>query len=131
MRPVQGTAEDLVITQAFALIKTWLDRVDVPAVKTMFWAGYQSQHDEKLEPCPNHLACPSKAMMVEFVELHGAKLAYRVQGSEGAPLLITLHGGRGLGTSPCPLLNTFTICSAFRRLCESYSGLKGDELPIY
>lgn len=36
--------------------------------------------------------------MVDFVELNGAKLAYRIHGPEDAPLMITLHGGRGLGT---------------------------------
>ncbi|KAI3393174.1 hypothetical protein diail_4662 [Diaporthe ilicicola] len=33
--------------------------------------------------------------MVEFVNINGARLAYRVAGPEDAPLMITLHGGRG------------------------------------
>ncbi|KAH9886365.1 Alpha/Beta hydrolase protein [Xylariomycetidae sp. FL2044] len=35
--------------------------------------------------------------MVEFVDIHGARLAYRICGAENAPLIITLHGGRGFG----------------------------------
>ncbi|KAI8164594.1 hypothetical protein K4K49_012288 [Colletotrichum sp. SAR 10_70] len=35
--------------------------------------------------------------MVEFVDINGARLAYRVAGPEDAPLMITLHGGRGMG----------------------------------
>ncbi|KAF6812584.1 proline iminopeptidase [Colletotrichum musicola] len=35
--------------------------------------------------------------MVEFVNINGAKLAYRLAGPEDAPLMITLHGGRGMG----------------------------------
>ncbi|KAI1851029.1 hypothetical protein JX265_004561 [Neoarthrinium moseri] len=35
--------------------------------------------------------------MVDFVEVNNARLAYRIAGSENAPLMITLHGGRGFG----------------------------------
>ncbi|KAI0484555.1 Alpha/Beta hydrolase protein [Xylariaceae sp. FL0804] len=35
--------------------------------------------------------------MVDFVDVNGARLAYRVSGPEDAPLFITLHGGRGFG----------------------------------
>ncbi|KAI8305325.1 Proline iminopeptidase [Colletotrichum sp. SAR11_59] len=35
--------------------------------------------------------------MVDFVDINGARLAYRVAGPEDAPLMITLHGGRGMG----------------------------------
>ncbi|KAL1864995.1 hypothetical protein Daus18300_007342 [Diaporthe australafricana] len=35
--------------------------------------------------------------MVEFVNINGARLAYRIAGPEDAPLMITLHGGRGFG----------------------------------
>ncbi|KAI1343702.1 Alpha/Beta hydrolase protein [Xylariaceae sp. FL0016] len=35
--------------------------------------------------------------MVEHVEINGAQLAYRLIGPDRAPLLITLHGGRGFG----------------------------------
>ncbi|KAH8881066.1 alpha/beta-hydrolase [Thozetella sp. PMI_491] len=36
--------------------------------------------------------------MVEYVDINGAKLAYRIAGPEEAPLIITLHGGRGMGS---------------------------------
>ncbi|KAK1975146.1 Alpha/Beta hydrolase protein [Colletotrichum cereale] len=35
--------------------------------------------------------------MVDFVDINGARLAYRIAGPEHAPLMITLHGGRGMG----------------------------------
>ncbi|CAI0646371.1 unnamed protein product [Colletotrichum noveboracense] len=35
--------------------------------------------------------------MVDFIDINGARLAYRVAGPEDAPLMITLHGGRGMG----------------------------------
>lgn len=35
--------------------------------------------------------------MVEHVSINGAELAYRLVGPENAPLIITLHGGRGFG----------------------------------
>ncbi|KAK1448663.1 hypothetical protein CMEL01_07978 [Colletotrichum melonis] len=35
--------------------------------------------------------------MVDFVNINGARLAYRLAGPEDAPLMITLHGGRGMG----------------------------------
>ncbi|KAK7739692.1 hypothetical protein SLS53_005660 [Cytospora paraplurivora] len=35
--------------------------------------------------------------MVDFVDINGARLAYRISGPDDAPLLITLHGGRGMG----------------------------------
>ncbi|KAK6844126.1 hypothetical protein PG995_014236 [Apiospora arundinis] len=34
---------------------------------------------------------------VQFVEVNGARLAYRIAGPADAPLFITLHGGRGMG----------------------------------
>ncbi|KAK8093502.1 alpha/beta-hydrolase [Apiospora hydei] len=34
---------------------------------------------------------------VQFVEINGARLAYRIAGPSDAPLFITLHGGRGMG----------------------------------
>lgn len=36
-------------------------------------------------------------IMVEFAFINEAKLAYRLVGPENAPLIITLHGGRGFG----------------------------------
>jgi hypothetical protein len=39
--------------------------------------------------------------MVDFVEVNGARLAYRMIGHDDAPLMITLHGGRGFGGFGC------------------------------
>lgn len=36
---------------------------------------------------------------LRFIEINGARLAYRIIGAEDVPLLITLHGGRGFGKS--------------------------------
>ncbi|KAF4951019.1 hypothetical protein FSARC_13021, partial [Fusarium sarcochroum] len=35
--------------------------------------------------------------MVEFIIVNGAQLAYELSGPKDAPLMITLHGGRGMG----------------------------------
>lgn len=35
--------------------------------------------------------------MVDFVDINGACLAYRICGPANARLMITLHGGRGMG----------------------------------
>lgn len=43
--------------------------------------------------------------MVDFVDINGARLAYRVVGPEDAPLMITLHGGRGMGEHEPSLLS--------------------------
>lgn len=37
--------------------------------------------------------------MVDFVDINGASLAYRLVGPAQAPLFVTLHGGRGFGKS--------------------------------
>lgn len=44
------------------------------------------------------LAHPLKIdTMVEYASINGAQLAYRLLGPDNAPLIITLHGGRGFG----------------------------------
>lgn len=35
--------------------------------------------------------------MTDFVTINNARLAYRLCGPDDAPLIITLHGGRGMG----------------------------------
>jgi pimeloyl-ACP methyl ester carboxylesterase len=35
--------------------------------------------------------------MTDFVTVNNARLAYRLCGPANAPLIITLHGGRGMG----------------------------------
>jgi proline iminopeptidase len=37
---------------------------------------------------------------MEFVAINGARLAYRLEGLDNAPLFVTLHGGRGFGKYP-------------------------------
>jgi poly(3-hydroxybutyrate) depolymerase len=36
-------------------------------------------------------------IMVDFVQINGARLAYRLTGPSDGGLIITLHGGRGMG----------------------------------
>lgn len=36
--------------------------------------------------------------MTQFVMINGANLAYEICGPDGGLLMITLHGGRGMGT---------------------------------
>ncbi|KAL2210537.1 alpha/beta-hydrolase [Sarocladium strictum] len=60
--------------------------------------------------------------MVDFVELNGAKLANRIQGSEDAPLLITLHGGRGLGDHRSDFSVYSRLSDQFRVVSFDYRG---------
>lgn len=39
---------------------------------------------------------------MDFVDINGATLAYRLVGPANAPLFLTLHGGRGFGTPISP-----------------------------
>lgn len=52
--------------------------------------------------------------MVDFVEINNAKLAYQLCGPDHAPLIITLHGGRGFGMlkslKPFATANTLGVC---------------------
>jgi hypothetical protein len=41
--------------------------------------------------------------MVEIITVNGAELAYELSGPENAQLIITLHGGRGMGKTLVPL----------------------------
>lgn len=47
--------------------------------------------------------------MVDFVQINGARLAYRIAGPDDAPLMITLHGGRGMGQYYLPTYFTLSI----------------------
>lgn len=38
-----------------------------------------------------------ESKMVEYITVNGASLAYEITGPASAPLMITLHGGRGMG----------------------------------
>lgn len=44
--------------------------------------------------------------MVEFIDINGARLAYKICGPDHAPLMITLHGGRGMGESSPVIMDT-------------------------
>lgn len=50
---------------------------------------------ETFEEDQNH---SSRANMTDFVTINNARLGYRLCGPDNAPLIITLHGGRGMGT---------------------------------
>ncbi|CZR65609.1 uncharacterized protein PAC_15509 [Phialocephala subalpina] len=83
--------------------------------------------------------------MVQFVEVNGARLAYRLVGPGDAPLLITLHGGRGFGDHKSdfkaysPLQDAYRVLSfdirghgqssqtgpfTFRQLVDDIDGLR-------
>ncbi|KAJ6036123.1 Alpha/beta hydrolase fold-1 [Penicillium herquei] len=52
--------------------------------------------------------------MVDYVPINGAQLAYRLIGPQDAPLIITLHGGRGFAYSP--------LSTKYRVLSFDYRG---------
>ncbi|KAL1909850.1 hypothetical protein Sste5344_004359 [Sporothrix stenoceras] len=58
-------------------------------------------------------------MALQFVEINGARLAYRLEGPKDAPLLITLHGGRGFGTHD-------SDWAAYRPLSDKYRVISFD-----
>ncbi|KAI1251684.1 hypothetical protein MGN70_006252 [Eutypa lata] len=55
--------------------------------------------------------------MVDFVDINGARLAYRVSGPQEGLLVITLHGGRGMGNHKSdykaysPLVDQYRVLS--------------------
>ncbi|KAK8006042.1 hypothetical protein PG991_012339 [Apiospora marii] len=67
---------------------------------------------------------------VQFVEINGARLAYRIAGTEDAPLFITLHGGRGMGDhrsdfqaySPLSSISADSSSGCYRVLSFDYRG---------
>lgn len=54
--------------------------------------------------CSNIILFVPDLVMVQFVEINGASLAYELVGPKSAPLIITLHGGRGFGMCYVPEL---------------------------
>ncbi|KAH8896163.1 alpha/beta-hydrolase [Thozetella sp. PMI_491] len=60
--------------------------------------------------------------MTEFVDINGAKLAYRLCGPTGAPLIITLHGGRGFGDYRSDFKAYSALSDKFRVLSFDYRG---------
>ncbi|RXK37936.1 hypothetical protein M231_04825 [Tremella mesenterica] len=57
---------------------------------------------------------------LQFIDINGATLAYRIVGPKEAPLIITLHGGRGLGTHESDF-------NAYRSLGDCYRVLSFDQ----
>ncbi|KAJ6082990.1 hypothetical protein N7467_007125 [Penicillium canescens] len=60
--------------------------------------------------------------MVEFVSVNGAQLAYRLVGPENAPLIITLHGGRGFGDHKSDFKAYSPLSSLYRVLSFDFRG---------
>ncbi|KAF4446402.1 hypothetical protein FALBO_17081, partial [Fusarium albosuccineum] len=70
--------------------------------------------------------------MVSFVTVNGATLAYEISGPEDGPLMITLHGGRGMGKAFMVLEETqahFTRIGDHRSDYKVYSRLN-DRLRV-
>jgi pimeloyl-ACP methyl ester carboxylesterase len=73
---------------------------------------------------------------LQFADINGAKLAYKILGDPSLPLFITLHGGRGFGepSPPCFPLDALTGLpgshgsdfTAYRPLADSYRFLSFD-----
>ncbi|WVQ73622.1 hypothetical protein IAR50_003202 [Cryptococcus sp. DSM 104548] len=59
---------------------------------------------------------------LRFVEINGARLAYRLKGDPGLPLLITLHGGRGFGSHNGDFAAFHPLSDAFRVLSFDFRG---------
>lgn len=60
--------------------------------------------------------------MVDFVDINGARLAYRMAGPEDAPLMITLHGGRGMGDHKSDFAIYSQLSDAIRVLSFDFRG---------
>ncbi|KAL1864489.1 hypothetical protein VTK73DRAFT_5860 [Phialemonium thermophilum] len=60
--------------------------------------------------------------MVDYVEVNGALIAYRITGPKDAPLFITLHGGRGFGDHRSDFRAYQPLSDEFRVLSFDYRG---------
>ncbi|CAG7924915.1 unnamed protein product [Penicillium olsonii] len=60
--------------------------------------------------------------MVEHISINGASLAYRLIGPEDAPLMITLHGGRGFGDHKSDFKAYSPLSSSYRVLSFDFRG---------
>ncbi|KAI9162657.1 Proline iminopeptidase [Paramyrothecium foliicola] len=61
-------------------------------------------------------------MMVDFIDINGARLAYRLTGPDQAPLMITLHGGRGFGDHKSDFKVYSQLNDQIRVLSSDYRG---------
>ncbi|KDN68045.1 hypothetical protein CSUB01_08289 [Colletotrichum sublineola] len=64
--------------------------------------------------------------MVDFVDINGARLAYRIAGPEHAPLMITLHGGRGMGGLHQRISNRLSDFKIYSQLSDKIRVLSFD-----
>jgi hypothetical protein len=63
-------------------------------------------------------------MQLDFVDINGARLAYRLCGPREAPLIITLHGGRGMGEGTRHLTRIYwRLMPACRRSQIGFQGI--------
>lgn len=53
--------------------------------------------NEKVKQSTSKDRSSDESKMVEDITVNGASLAYEITGPASAPLMITLHGGRGMG----------------------------------
>ncbi|KAJ5740865.1 Alpha/beta hydrolase fold-1 [Penicillium malachiteum] len=60
--------------------------------------------------------------MVDYVSINGAQLAYRLIGPQEAPLMITLHGGRGFGDHQSDFKAYSPLSNKYRVLSFDYRG---------
>ncbi|PLB46620.1 alpha/beta-hydrolase [Aspergillus steynii IBT 23096] len=60
--------------------------------------------------------------MVDFISINGAQLAYRLIGPSDAPLIITLHGGRGFGDHKSDFSAFSPLSDRYRVLSFDYRG---------
>lgn len=59
---------------------------------------------------------------LQYVEINGASLAYKICGPENAPLIITLHGGRGFGSHDSDFKAYSPLGNKYRVVSFDYRG---------
>ncbi|KAL1987560.1 hypothetical protein VTN96DRAFT_3160 [Rasamsonia emersonii] len=60
--------------------------------------------------------------MVEYIDINNARLAYRLKGPPNAPLIITLHGGRGFGDHTSDFQAYSPLSDQYRVLSFDFRG---------
>ncbi|WWD19974.1 hypothetical protein CI109_104447 [Kwoniella shandongensis] len=59
---------------------------------------------------------------LSYIEINGARLAYRISGREDLPLLIDFHGGRGFGSHGKGFQSAFPLTDIVRLLAFDFRG---------